>query len=137
MITVYLNFPGNAAEAANYYAKVFDAPAPEIMTPAGMPAEDRAQMGPVPDDFTVHANVATFGGNLMLSDAFPGFEPQPGSMVNITYSHTDHDRIRRAFDNLTRDGEVEMPLEPAFFSPLFGSVRDKYGLTWMLMADEE
>ncbi len=136
MITVYLNFPGNAAEAARYYAQVFEAPEPQIMTPAGMPPEDRQQMGPVSDDFVVHANVATFGGDLMLSDSFPGFTPKAGDMVNVTFSHPDHDRIRRAFDKLAQDGTVDMPLEPAFFSPLFGSLRDKYGINWLLMADE-
>ena len=137
MFGVYLNFSGNTAEAAYYYAKVFDAPEPEIMTPADVPEADRAEMGEVPDDFVVHANVATFAGNLRMSDPYPGAQVKPGDMVNITLSHSDQQRLRQVFDRLARDGEVEMPLGPAFFSPLFGSLKDKYGLTWLIMADEQ
>ncbi len=137
MITVYLNFPGTAAQAARYYAQVFDAPEPEIMTPAGMPEADRQEMGPVPQDFTVHANVATFGGNLMLSDAFPGQHPTAGDMVDITFSHTDQQKLRTVFERLAADGQVDMPMAPSFFSPLFGALRDKYGISWMILADEE
>ena len=137
MFGVYLNFSGNTVEAARYYAKVFDAPEPEMMTPASVPPEDRAQMGEVPDDFVVHANVATFAGNLRMSDAYPGAQVKPGDMVNITLSHSDHQRLRQVFERLARDGVVEMPLGPAFFSPLFGSLKDKYGLTWLIMADEQ
>lgn len=136
MISVYLNFPGNAAEAAHYYAQVFDAPQPEIMTLASVPQADREQMGLLPEDFTVHANVATFGGNLMLSDAFPGAPVTPGSMVNLTFSHPDKQRLRKVFDRLAQDGEVEMPLAPTFFSPLFGSVKDRFGLIWLVMIEE-
>lgn len=137
MISVYLTFPGNAAEEAHYYAQVFDAPAPDILTPARMSEQDRSDMGPVPENFTVHASVATFGGDLMLSDAFPGQIPRPGDMANVTFSHTDQERIRQVFDRLAKDGAVDMPLGPAFFSPLFGGLRDKYGISWLIMADEQ
>lgn len=133
MLGIYMYFPGNAAEAARYYAKVFDAPEPEIMTPAGVPPEDRAQMGEVPDDFTVHASVATFAGTLMLSDAYPGSDVKPGDMLNITLSHSDHQRLHQVFDRLAREGEVDMPLGPTFFSPLFGGLKDKYGISWLIM----
>lgn len=136
MISVYLNFPGNATEAARYYAQVFDAPEPEIMRPAALPPEDRAQMGQLPDDFTVHAMVETPAGDLMMSDTYPGAPVTPGSMVNLTFSHQDQAVVRQVFDRLAADGEVEMPLEPAFFNPLFGSVKDKYGLTWLVMMEE-
>lgn len=130
MITTYFSMPGNAREAANFYARAFDAPPPELMTYDQMPQKDQDEMGGAPADFIVHANVATFAGNLMLSDG--GEEQGPGK-VSVCVDDPDEVKIRAAFDRLSEGGTVQMPLAPAFFSPLFGTLTDKYGITWMLM----
>lgn len=135
MISVYLNLNGNAREAAHYYARVLDAPEPDIMTPSQAPADDEG-MAALPADFVIHANVTTFAGNLMLSDNFPGQSAEPSEALSITLSHSDHALLARAFDNLAKDGRVDMPLAPTFFSSLFGSLRDKYGFMWLIMSDE-
>ncbi len=130
MITVYLTMPGNTREAAAFYADAFQAPAPDIMAYNQMPEKDQEEMGGAPPDFVVHANVATFAGNLMLSDG--GEESGPGK-VSVCVDHPDEERIRGAFERLSQGGTVHMPLAPAFFSPLFGTLTDKYGITWMMM----
>lgn len=38
---------------------------------------------------------------------------------------------------MAEEGEVIMPLEETFFSPLYGQVKDKYGFYWMIMSSEE
>ena len=134
MIEVYLNFNGNAREAANYYAKVFEAPAPYIMNTADMPQEDQAQMPPGAENMVIYANVKTFAGDIMLSDRLPGEAPVlPNDSMWINLSHKDHALLRRSFERLAKDGVIIMPLEPAFFSPLYGQVRDKYSFSWMVM----
>ena len=138
MIEVYLNLNGNAREAANYYADVFDAPPPYIMNASDMPAEDQARMGPDNLNVVIHANVKTFTGDLMMSDRSPEEAPvTPNDSVWITLSHKDHALLRRSFERLAKDGLVTMPLEPAFFSPLYGQVKDKYGHCWMFMDPSE
>ena len=137
MIEVYLNLNGNADEAAAYYARVFEAPEPYVMRYAQMPP---AEQGNVSDDWTklvIHANVKTFAGDIMLSDNPPDQVSAPSAALNICLSHTDLERLRRVFERLAKDGEVIMPLEPTFFSPLFGQVRDKFGFYWMIMSSEE
>lgn len=138
MIEVYLNFNGNGREAARYYAEVFGADAPFLMGMEDMPREDQEAMGPGARDMLIHGNVKTFAGDIMLSDRMPD-EPaaQPNDSVWITLSHRDHALLRRSFDRLARDGEVLMPLAPAFFSPLYGQVKDKFGFCWMLMDPTE
>ena len=69
-----------------------------------------------------------------------GLAPDGGLYMPETYpilSRNDLERLRRVFERLAKDGEVIMPLEPAFFSPLFGQVRDKFGFYWMIMSSEE
>jgi PhnB protein len=45
-------------------------------------------------------------------------------------SEADADRL---FNALARDGTVQMPLGKTFFSPRFGAVADKFGVTWMVI----
>ena len=49
-------------------------------------------------------------------------------------SYEDLDEVRRAFDALAAGGEVQMPLEPVFWSPLFGACVDRFGVSWGTVA---
>ena len=137
MISVYLNLPGNAEEAAKYYTKVFEAPEPYMMRFRDVPPEDLENVPKELHNLLAYANVKTFAGDVMLSDAMPGEPCAPSGAVYICLSHKDHDRLRKNFDALLEDGVMEMPLEPTFFSPLYGIVVDKFGFKWMIMSDEE
>lgn len=134
MIEVYLNFSGNARQAAQYYAQVFETDPPYLMGTGDMPKAEQDQAGPGASDMLIYGNVKTFAGDIMLSDRMPGAPDQrPNDAMWITLTHTDQALLRRSFDRLAQDGQVLMPLEPSFFSPLYGQVRDKYGYHWMLM----
>ena len=102
------------------------------MTYDQMPEKDQGEMGSVPPDFIVHATVATFAGNLMLSD---GGEETGIGKVSVCLDYPDEEKIRGAFERLSEGGTVNMPLAPAFFSPLFGTLTDKFGISWMLMTE--
>ena len=41
----------------------------------------------------------------------------------------------RLFTALWDGGQVQMPLTKAFFSPSFGIVADRFGVSWMLVAE--
>ena len=43
----------------------------------------------------------------------------------------------RAFEALARDGQIQMPIGKTFFSPRFGCVADKFGVSWMVMVPQE
>jgi PhnB protein len=45
-------------------------------------------------------------------------------------SEAEADRI---FNALAADGTVQMPIGKTFFSPRFGGVVDKFGVSWMVM----
>jgi PhnB protein len=133
MIEVYLSLNGNAAEAAIYYAQLFEAPEPYIMRFADMPKADQDQMPPGAENLVMYANVKTSVGDIMMSDMMPGSSVTPNEGVWINYSMKDEERLRQYFDAMAKDGEVLMPLEKTFFSPLYGQVKDKFGFYWMFM----
>ena len=39
---------------------------------------------------------------------------------------------RRFFDGLADGGQVRMPIGPTFWSPAFGMVQDRFGVSWQL-----
>jgi PhnB protein len=45
------------------------------------------------------------------------------------------EEARRVFDRLAEGGEVRMPLERTFWTPAFGTLTDRFGTRWMVMAD--
>lgn len=133
MIEVYLSLNGNAQEAADYYAKVFDGKVAYVMKFNQLPPEEMKNMPKGADDLVMYANVKTYGGDIMLSDMMPGQKVKPNEGVWITFSDKNPDKLRKAFDRLAKDGKVVMPLEKTFFSELYGQVVDKFGFYWMLM----
>lgn len=133
MITVYFNFPGNAREALAYYQQAFEAQAPYIMEFADMPEEDQQAAEPGMEGRVMYGALMTYAGELQMSDDLPGRDTRPSAATWVSVTHDDAAALRRTFDFLARDGEVIMPLEPAFFSPLYGQVKDKFGFHWMLM----
>ena len=44
--------------------------------------------------------------------------------------------VSRAFDRLKAGGTVDMELQTTFWSPLYGMVTDRFGVSWQLMIDE-
>ncbi|HSK69064.1 MAG TPA: VOC family protein [Candidatus Limnocylindria bacterium] len=133
MIEVYLNFPGNAAEAAAFYANAFQAGPPDLMTYDQMPPGVDDGIPEEMRGMVMHGNIRTFAGDLMLSDDTPAEDLKPNRAVWILVSHADHGKLRAVFSALSVGGEVLMPLEPTFFSPLYGQVADRYGFRWHFM----
>lgn len=133
MIEVYLSLNGNAAEAAAYYAQQLDGQVAYMMRFAELPEEDKAGMPAGAEGLVMYASVKTAVGDIMMSDMMPGTTVTPNEGVWINFSTKDQERLRAAFDALAKDGEVIMPLEKTFFSPLYGQVKDKFGFYWMFL----
>jgi PhnB protein len=64
-------------------------------------------------------------GNCMGKPSFQGFS------LSIT-AHDDAE-AKRLFAALSDGGQVQMPLAKTFFSPAFGMVADRFGVSWMVI----
>jgi PhnB protein len=130
-MNVHLNFNGNCKEAFALYQKVFKAPTPFAMTYGEAP-----QGMPVPPDWkdkVMHTAIPLGEGRLMGCDAPPDrSKPMGGFQVSV--ESTDHAEIKRIFDALQDGGSIQMPLDKAFWSPLFGMCTDRFGVAWMIGA---
>ena len=51
------------------------------------------------------------------------------------WSVKDEAEADKKFAALGKGGQATMPLAKTFFSPKFGMVQDKFGVSWMVMVD--
>jgi PhnB protein len=130
-IAPYLNFNGDCAEAFTLYAEVLGGRIESLMTHADMPANQQAP----PDwrDKILHARLVARGQVLLGSDVPPQYYHPPASMaVSLTVSAPNE--ARRIFEAFAHGGTVGMPFGPTFWSPGFGMVTDRFGISWMIMS---
>ena len=130
----YLYFPGNAGEAIDFYAKVFNATVPVRSTfancPGGSPSEEVK-------DKILHASIQFGTNTIMISDASMSEEATFGNAVQLCIVLTDPEETATIFKNLGEGGKVKMPLERQFWGALFGMIVDKFGVIWSLNCDVE
>jgi PhnB protein len=68
----------------------------------------------------------------MASDGYCQGKPEFRG-VSLTIVVPEEADAKRLFAALSEGGEVRMPLAKTFFSPLFGMVADRFGVSWMIV----
>jgi PhnB protein len=124
----YLNFNGNAEEAANFYKNVFGAEL-EISRFSDFPGQG------MPDDYkdkVMHATIKNEHMQLMVSDGQPTRKIEFGESVTCSLSGEDGETLKKYFEGLSQGGTVTMPLEKQMWGDEFGMVTDKFGIQWMI-----
>jgi PhnB protein len=56
-----------------------------------------------------------------------------GNGMSISIELDNVDIVKSTFDKLTEGGTVTMELQKTFWSEYFGSLMDKFGVSWMIM----
>mgnify|MGYP003612090410 CR=1 FL=1 len=125
MIYPYLNFNGNTREAIAFYASVFDLQDPQIMTFGEGP-----QVPPEMKDWVMHAQLIINGTRVMFSDAMINDPVDLGNNLSLMMIHEDAALLETWFNRLSVGAEIWQPLQKTFFSPLYGSLKDKFGVVW-------
>jgi PhnB protein len=127
----YITLNGNAAEAVEFYAKVFEATNKGVMRFGDMPNPEF----PVPEEArnrVLHAELDIDGNTVFLSDTFPGSHFVLGNQLAIAVMFKDEQRIKAIYGRLSDGGTVLMELQQTFWSPAYAMVSDKFGVLWQL-----
>lgn len=126
----YLFFSGTCAEAFEFYSRVFGAEA-RILRMGEMPP------GAAPDgvdpNAVMHAAIEIGDSVLLGSDDPTG----TGELVKgfaVSYSAADVAEVHRVVDALSEGGQVTMPVAETFWTPAFGMLTDRFGISWMVDA---
>ena len=132
-IQAYLSFEGRAQEAIDFYRSALGAKVDVIMHFRDAPPEVQAQMYPKSKDKVMHAAFHIGDTQIMASDGQCNGKAQ-FSGVALTINATSNAEAEKAFNALGDGGKVGMPMGETFFAHRFGTVADKFGVNWMVLA---
>ena len=131
LVQPYLNFDGRCEEAVNFYVKAIGAKQEMLMRIGESPEAPPPGMK-VPAEKIMHASFRIGDSMVMASDCYCQGQPKFQG-VTLSISAKDEAEADSLFNALAEGGKVQMPLSKTFFSPRFGMVEDKFGLSWMIM----
>jgi PhnB protein len=134
IVQPYLCYEGRCEEALEFYRRALGAEIEVVMRfkdapeQGGCAAPDGTKP---PGDKVMHASFRVGTTTLMASDGMcsgkAGF-----SGISLSYSVPTVAEAEKAFAALAEGGQVQMPLSATFFSPSFGMVADRFGVSWMV-----
>lgn len=128
IVEPYLFFKGNCREAMEFYKSVFGGEL-TISTIGEAPKGTPTMPGSKPTD-VMHASLRGGAINLMATDSQMASEH--AAKIELSLGGTDEKQMREIFEKLSEGGEVRMQLKKQFWGDTFGSLRDKYGIDWMM-----
>jgi PhnB protein len=133
LVQSYLFFEGHCDEAIAFYQRALDAEVMMLLRFKDHP--DPAQLGTRPTgtaDKVMHASLRIGDTAVMVSDGRNQGKPDFQGFAQSLTVATEAEAEQR-FAALADGGQVTMPLAKTFFSPRFGMVADRFGVTWIVM----
>lgn len=136
-VSTYLNFPRSTEEAFNFYRSVFGTEFKgKIMRFADIPpVPGQPPVGEEDKNLVMHVALPILGDHLLMGTDAPesmGFKVIQGNNVYISLGPDTRAETDRLFNALAEGGKVEMALAEQFWGDYYGSLRDRYGVQWML-----
>ncbi|NHC42828.1 VOC family protein [Bacillus sp. MM2020_1] len=133
----YLIFDGNTREAVHFYEKALGGKVMGIMTFGDMQEDPNYPLSDAMKNRVMHAHLKVGEVDLMFSDTYEGMPYQPGNSIQMAIHPKEETRAREIFAVLADGGQVIMPLQKTDWSPLYGQVKDKFGVTFQVNVPAE
>lgn len=127
-LDIYLNFPGHCEKAFQFYETHLGGKI-NMMMPHEKPPPH------FPKEWTkpiMHATME-IGGMLVRGADVPNAEPMRSVYLTLRLDTAEH--AEHLYNVLSVDGEIFMKIEKTFFADRFAMLRDKFGVSWMLMTE--
>ena len=125
----YLFFEGRTEEAIEFYKKALGAKGEMLMRFKDSP---EGKTPPGSENKVMHASFRVGDTEVMASDGMGSGKPSFQGF-SLSVNARDEAHARRIFDALSEGGKVQQPLIKTFFSPAFGMVADRFGVSWMVV----
>jgi PhnB protein len=132
VVQSYLFFDNRCEEALEFYRRALGAEVTALMRFQDNP--EPAQCPPGSENKVMHASFRIGDTTIMASDGRCGGKPTFDGF-SLAISTQSESEANRLFTALTDGGQVQMPLTKTFFSPAFGMVADRFGVSWMILVD--
>jgi PhnB protein len=127
--TTHLNFRGDARAALEFYRSVFGGQVAIVTY-----ADARGVSDPAESDQVMWGQVQAGNGFHVMAYDVPGNQSySPGDKpVFVSVRGRDAAELTTYWKGLSEDATVLQDLAPAGWSPLYGMLRDRFGVTWVL-----
>jgi PhnB protein len=128
----YLNFDGRCEEALEFYRRALGAEVTMLLRYKDSPEPCSPDMVPPgTENKVMHSSFRIGDTTAMASDCHSQGKPSfQGFSLSLTVPNEA--TAERLFAALSDGGQVQMPLTKTFFSPGFGIVADRFGVSWMI-----
>ena len=135
IVQAYLFFDGRCEEALGFYQRALGAELTMMMRFKEAPQPSSPGMVPPgSEDKVMHASFRIGDTTVMASDGpCQGQQNFQGFALSLTVANEAE--ADRKFAALADGGQVRMPLAKTFFSPSFGMVADRFGVSWMVYVE--
>jgi PhnB protein len=129
----YLSFDGRCEEALEFYKRTIGAKVTALMRWTEAP-ESQCMVGPGNENKIMHSSFQVGETEILASDGRCTGQPSFQG-ISLTLTAANDAEAKRLFNALTDGGQVQMPLDKTFFASSFGMVADRFGVSWMVIAD--
>lgn len=127
----YLNFGGNCEQAFRFYEQHLGGRITMMMRRGEQPGP--GDTWPGSEQSIQYAIMHIAETELMGSDVAPDrFQPMRSAYLSLTVDGADE--AERIYVLLSDGGQVFMKMEETFFAVRFAMLRDRFGVSWMIVA---
>ena len=125
----YLDFDGRCDEALDFYKKAIGAKVGMLLRFKEAP--DKSMVSPGSEEKVMHSAVQMGDSTVLMSDGRCTGKPNFNGIA-LTISAKTEAEADKLFNGLAEGGQVTMPLAKTFWSPRFGMLVDRFGVSWMV-----
>jgi PhnB protein len=130
-IQPYLFFNGRCEEALEFYKTAVGAELQMLMRHKDSPMLPPGQLPAGSEQKIMHAAFRVGDTVVMASDGMCDGKPVFNGFT-LSIALASEAQVRTVFAKLSDGGNVRMPVEKTFWSPAFGMLVDRFGVSWMV-----
>ena len=131
-IQPYLFFNGRCEEAIEFYKAALGAELQMLMRHKDSPvAPPPGRLPAGSEQKVMHAAFRVGDTVVMASDGMNDGKPVFNG-ITLSLSVATEAEVRTIFAKLSVGGNIQMPVDKTFWSPAFGMVVDRFGVSWMV-----
>lgn len=136
LVTPFISLNGNAADAIQFYERTLSAQVVFCQTYGEAPKDSEQEEGAAEADHHIAHSVLKVGdAELFVSDTLSESSSRLESndqRVQVCLTVPDIATSHQIYEALKQDGLIHTPLQQTYFSPAYGVVTDRFGVTFQI-----
>ena len=133
----YLVFGGRCEEAIEFYRGALGAQVEVMMRWKDCPDAKPGTIPPGVENKVMHASFKVGETAIMATDGMNQGQPATFQGFSLAITVPSDADAKRRFDLLAEGGQVQQPITKTFFTSSFGVLTDRFGVSWMIVAETE